>query len=333
MKQQTFTDIEYAGRKRKTKREEFLDSMDALIPWAEWVALVTPFYPDGKRGRPPTGIEKMLRMYLLQCWFSLSDEGVEDAMYDSYAFRKFSRIDFLSEQVPDATTLLKFRKLLIEKGLNERIFRDVNERLEKAGLMVHGGTIADATIVAAPKSTKNESGKRDEEMHQTKKGNEWYFGMKVHSGCDALTGYVHTITATAANVNDITEAHRLIRKDDEVFYGDSGYLGIEKRNEIKDDEHLSRVEYRIAKRPSALKGKLSNGGFNWDREIERRKASVRSKIEWPHLVVKRQFGYCKAAYKGLKKNLNRFFVLFASANLLKVIQGGRTVEFCAVTLR
>lgn len=138
MKQQTFTDIEYAGRKRKTKREEFLDSMDALIPWAEWGALVTPFYPNGKRGRPPTGIEKMLRMYLLQCWFSLSDEGVEDAMYDSYAFRKFSRIDFLSEQVPDATTLLKFRKLLIEKGLNERIFRDVNERLEKAGLMVHG---------------------------------------------------------------------------------------------------------------------------------------------------------------------------------------------------
>ncbi len=278
------------------------------------------------------GIEKMLRMYLLQAWFSLSDEGVEDAMYDSYAFRKFSRIDFMTEQVPDATTLLKFRRLLVEKGINEKLFVDVNARLEKAGLMMHGGTVIDATIIAAPKSTKNKSGRRDGEMHQTKKGNEWHFGMKVHSGCDAQTGYVHTITATAANEHDITEAHRLIRGDDEVVYGDSGYLGIEKRDEIRDDEHLSKVEYRIAKRPSSLKSKIGNGGTDWDREIERRKASVRSKVEWPHLVVKRRFGYCKAAYRGLKKNLNRFYILFASVNLLKVLQGGRSVEFRSVSL-
>jgi IS5 family transposase len=170
-------------------------------------------------------------------------------------------------------------------------------------------------------------------MHQVKKGNEWYFGMKVHSGCDALAGYVHTITATSANEHDITETHKLIREDDEVVYGDSGYLGIEKRDEIKNDEHLSKVEYRIAMRPSALKSKLKNGGKNFDREIERRKASVRSKIEWPHLVVKRIFGYCKCVYKGIKKNLNRFYILFASVNLLKVIWGGRTAEFCAVVSR
>ena len=155
MNQKTFTDAEYNERKHKTKREEFLDKMDSIIPWDEWVSLIEPYYPKGKRGRPPMGIEKMLRMYLLQCWFSLSDAGVEDAMYDSYAFKKFSRIDFLSEQVPDATTLLKFRKLLVDKGINEKIFNDVNMRLEKAGLMVHGGTVVDATIIAAAKSTKN----------------------------------------------------------------------------------------------------------------------------------------------------------------------------------
>ena len=333
MNQLTFTDIEYAGRRRKTKREKFLDEMDGIIPWNEWVEMIKPYYPKGKRGRPPLEIEKKLRMYFLQIWFSLSDEGTEEAMYDSYAFRKFSRIDFTSEQAPDATTLLKFRKLLVENKLNEKLFKDVNERLEKAGLMVHGGTIADATIVAAPKSTKNKEGKRDEEMHQTKKGNEWHFGMKVHSGCDAQTGYAHTITATAANEHDITEAHNLIRDDDDVFYGDSGYLGIEKRDEIKEDEHLSKVEYRIAKRPSALKSKISNGGIDWDREIERRKASVRSKVEWPHHLVKDIFGYRKCVYKGIEKNLNRFYILFMSANLLRCIQGGRAASFCAVRLR
>ena len=158
MKQLTFTDIEYAVRRRKTKREEFLDKMDEIIPWQDWVEMIKPYYPAGKRGRPPLEIEKKLRMYFLQIWFTLSDEGTEEAIYDSYAFRKFSRIDLTSEQVPDATTLLKFRKLLVENKLNEKLFKYVNERLEKAGLMVHGGTIADATIVAAPKSTKNEGG-------------------------------------------------------------------------------------------------------------------------------------------------------------------------------
>jgi IS5 family transposase len=185
MKQQTISDIEYASRKKITKREAFLDAMNEIIPWSHWIKMITPYYPKGKRGRPPLGIALMLRMYLLQIWFSLSDEGIEDAIYDSYAFRKFSQIDFFSQQVPDATTLLHFRHLLEEHELGEKLFEDIKNRLESAGLMMHGGSIVDATIISAPSSTKNREGKRDPEMHQTKKGNEWRFGMKIHSGVDA----------------------------------------------------------------------------------------------------------------------------------------------------
>ena len=193
MKQQTFTDMEYSNRKRLTKREAFLNSMDEIIPWDYWVKMIHPYYPSGKRGRPPRGIETMLRMYLMQVWFSLSDEGIEDAIYDSYAMRNFLHIDFMTEQVPDATTLLKFRHLIEQNRIGEKIFADVKARLEAAGLMMHGGTIVDATLIAAPPSTKNKEGKRDEEMHQSKKGNQWYFGMKVHAGADAGSGYVHTM--------------------------------------------------------------------------------------------------------------------------------------------
>ncbi|MCR5002535.1 MAG: IS5 family transposase, partial [Lachnospiraceae bacterium] len=205
MKQLTMADIEYSNRKRKTKREEFLDAMERIIPWAYWVELIRPYYFNNVRGRKPVGIETMLRMYLMQVWFNLSDEGIEDSIYDSYAMRSFMHIDFTEQQVPDATTLLKFRHMLEKNKIGEKIFADVNDRLDKAGLMMHGGTIVGATIVAAPKSTKNQDGKRDPEMHQTKKGNEWYFGMKVHAGVDAGTGYVHTITGTAANVHDVAE--------------------------------------------------------------------------------------------------------------------------------
>lgn len=256
MKQQTFTDIEYSKRKRKTKREQFLEIMDQIIPWQEWIEIIRPYYLSGKRGRPPRGIELMLRMYLLQIWFSLSDEGLEDSIYDSYAMRSFLRIDFTSEQVPDATTLLKFRHLLEQNGIGEKILADINYRLDVSGLMMHGGTVIDATLIAAPSSTKNAENKRDPEMHQSKKGNQWYFGMKIHAGVDAGSGYVHTITATSGNQHDITEAHQLIREDDEVVYADSGYLGLEKRPEIKENTHLSQVEYRINKKPSQLKMNL-----------------------------------------------------------------------------
>lgn len=328
MKQQTFSDIEYSNRRRKTKREEFLDSMDEMIPWDYWVSIIKPYYPSGKRGRPPKSIETMLRMYLMQNWFNLSDEGIEDAIYDSYAMRSFMHLDFLTEQVPDATTLLHFRHLIEENKIGKRIFDDVKSRLEKAGLIMHGGSIVDATIIAAPSSTKNKEGKRDPEMHQTKKGNQWYHGMKVHSGVDAGSGYVHTITGTPANVHDIDETVKLVREDDHVVYGDSGYSGIGKRDEIKNDDHLSKVEFRINLRPSSIKVPDTYKGTNWDKEIENRKSSTRCKVEHPFLIVKRQFGYAKVAYRGIAKNMNRFHILFASANLVMCTRAGRSKEFC-----
>ena len=328
MKQYTLTDIEYSKRKKKTRREEFLDTMNRMIPWDHWIDLIKPYYPSGKRGRPTRGIETMLRMYLMQNWFNLSDAGLEDAIYDSYAMRSFMNIDFYKEQVPDATTLLKFRHLLEEHHIGEQIFADVNSRLEECGLIMHGGSIVDATIVSAPSSTKNKEGKRDPEMHQTKKGNQWYHGMKIHAGVDAGSGYVHTITATSANVHDIDEAAKLIRDDDEVIYGDSGYSGMEKRPEIESDEHLSQIEYRINVRPSSIEISKNYNGRNWDKEIENRKSSTRCKVEHPFLIVKRQFGYARVVYRGLAKNFHRFNVLFASANIVMCARAGRMEEFC-----
>ena len=330
MKQLSFSDIEYSNRRKKTKREEFLESMDEIIPWSNWVNIIMAYYYNNKRGRRPIDIETMLRMYLMQNWFNLSDQGIEDAIYDSYAMRNFLKINFIDCQVPDATTLLKFRHLLEEHHIGEKIFQDVNDRLEKAGLIMHGGSIVDATIIAAPSSTKNKDGKRDPEMHQTKKGNQWYHGMKVHVGVDAGSGYVHTITGTAANVHDIEETHHLLREDDEVCYGDSGYSGVEKRPEIQSNEHLCNIEFRTNVKPSSLKISSSYKGINWDKEIEKRKSSVRSKVEHPFLIVKRQFGYAKVAYRGIAKNMNRFNILFASANLVKCFRAGRTEEFCRV---
>ena len=324
----TLSDIEYQSRKRVSKREEFLNAMDEIIPWDRWVDIIAPYYPSGKRGRPTRGIITMLRMYLLQNWFNLSDEGIEDAIYDSYCMRTFMGLDFMTESVPDATTLLKFRHLLEEHDLGKAIFDDINVALDQAGLIMHGGSIVDATLIAAPSSTKNEKGERDPEMHSSKKGNQWYFGMKIHIGVDAGTGCVHTVTATSGNVSDISEASKLIRDDDDVVYGDSGYTGLDKRPEIQDDEHHSQIDYRIAVRPSSLKIQNDYQGFNWDKFIESRKASVRCKVEHAFLIVKRDFGYRKVVYKGIKKNLNRFHMLFASANLLMLVRGGRTEEFC-----
>ena len=330
MGQLSFTEAEYSNRRRRTKREDFLDLMDEIIPWKEWSEIIRPYYYQNTRGRRAKEIETMLRMYLMQNWFHLSDEGVEDAIYDSYAMRKFMQLDFSKESVPDATTLTKFRHILEENHLGEKIFADVRERLDRGGMIMHGGTIVDATIVSAPSSTKNKDGERDPEMHQTKKGNQWHYGMKVHIGADAGSGYVHTITGTAANVHDIEEAPKLFREDDHVGYGDSGYLGIEKRDEVKTDPNLSKIEFRINKRPSSIKVNEKNyNGFNWDRYIENRKSSVRSKVEHPFLIVKRQFGYAKIVYRGIAKNLNRFHVLFASANLLMCIRAERIKEFTA----
>lgn len=322
MKQQTFSDFEYSNRKRKTRREEFLEIMEEIIPWDEWVSVIEPFYPSGKRGRPPKGIEKMLRMYLLQVWFNLSDEGTEDAIYDSYAMRKFVGINFLEEDAPDATTLLKFRRLLEQHGLNKLFFEAINRVMVESGHMLKGGTVVDATIINASSSTKNAQKQRDPEMRQTKKGNEWRFGMKCHIGVDAFSGLVHSIEVTPANVHDICAASKLIREDDEVVYGDSGYIGIEKRDEIISDDHLSSIDYRINRRRSSLQ-KVSDNSIDWDRLIEHAKSSVRCKVEHPFRTVKCLFGYRKAAYKGLTKNENRLYSLFTSANLYALASCGR----------
>lgn len=326
MKQQTFSDIEYGGRKRITKRDEFLAIMNEIIPWQEWVNLIAPYYFTNKRGRPAIGIERMLRMFLLQAWFTLSDEGVEDAIYDSYAMRKFMGIDFMTEQVPDATTLLHFRHLMEEHKIGERLFKAILHVMDETGHIMHGGTIIDATIISAPSSTKNEAKERDPEMHQTKKGNVWHFGMKAHTAVDAGTGYVVGVTATAANAHDITEAHHLIREDDEVVYGDAGYLGIEKRPEVTESKHLSSIDYRINVRPGSLARKKDGKINKWDRQIEHDKSSVRCKVEHPYRFVKIQCGFRKAVYRGLEKNLNRLNVLFMSANLWMCARAGRKLN-------
>jgi len=322
MKQQTFADMEYSNRKRQTKRDEFLKIMDDIIPWEEWVAFIKPIYFDNKVGRPARGIEIMLRMYLLQSWFNLSDEAVEDSIYDSYAMRIFMGLDFMTEQVPDATTLCKFRKLLVDHGIAKVFFDAINRCLNEHGHLMRGGTVIDATIIEAASSTKNREGKRDPEMHQAKKGNQWHFGMKTHIGVDAGTGYIHSVTATAANVHDLSEAHNLIREDDEVVYGDAGYLGIEARREISTDSHQSSIDYRINRRPGKVNRLPDGFAKEFERYLERRKSSVRAKVEYAFLLLKRQFGYRKTVYRGIIKNLHRIQILLCSANLLMCAKSG-----------
>ena len=321
--QPSFTDIEYDQRRRVTKRQEFLDQMDQTIPWEAWLGLIRPFYHNKQRGRRPIGLETMLRMYLLQVWFHLSDEAVEDQINDSYAMRQFMRLDFHTAQVPDATTLLHFRHLIEANKLGEAMFAQLGELFEANGWIMRGGSVVDATIIAAPSSTKNTTGTRDPDMHQTRKGAQWYFGMKALIGADAGTGYVHTVTATPANVSDIDETINLVRHDDDVVYADAGYQGIAKRDQVTSDAHLSRVEFRVA----ARKGKLKTMPVH-DQRIESAKAGIRAKVEHPFLILKRDFGFAKTRYRGMAKNLNRLHVGFASVNLL---MRARAVAIMAVS--
>jgi len=323
MKQVSLTDIEYGNRKRKTKREAFLEAMEAVIPWEELISLIEPHYYSGKRGRPPRGIEQMLRMYLLQVWFALSDEGVEEAIYDSYAFKEFMGVDFMGEaQVPDATTLCLFRKLMNESGIAEMLFESLQQFLDKHGKLMHGGTIVDATIVEAPSSTKNAEGKRDPEMHQVKKGNQWYFGERLHVGVDAGTGYIHSVEVTAANVAEREIVPRLLREDDRVMYGDAGYSGMPNRSEIRQDSHLSTIDFRTNTR-NRYHRKTSAPGFDWDRHIEYQKSRVRSKVEYVFLIIKRFFGYRKVRYRGIAKNRTHALMLCFCANLFLLAQSGQ----------
>ena len=317
-KQQNFTDLEYTNRRRTTKLEAFLEKMDATLPWKDWVALVVPYYPNGKRGRRPVEIEQMLRMTMLQTWFNLSDEGIEDAIYDSYAMKTFMVIDFSTgEQVPDATTLCKFRKLLNEHGLQKKFFDQVQQLLAKEGKLVSGGTIVDATIVEAPNSTKNREKKRDPEMHSTKKNTKWYFGMRVHIGTDPYYGFVHDINSTAAKEADGKVESKLLRKDDAVVYGDAGYLKMEKH--VTDG--IDRA-YKINRPRGTFKRHYGDGlAWQYEKEIEKRKSSVRCKVEYVFHIVKDIFRWRKLRYKGIHKNDCHANLLFASANIYMLAMG------------
>lgn len=327
-RQSSFAAVEWSGRRRRTARGRFLEQMDSVVPWADLVALVEPHRPGaGRRGRQPWPTETLLRMFLVQAWLNLSDEGCEDACYDSLAVR-----DFVGcwDGVPDATTLANFRHLVERESLDGSIFGAVVARLEASGLMMHGGSVVDATIVSAPSSTKNARGERDPEMHQVKKGNQWYHGMKCHSGEDAGTGYVHSCAFTAANVPDVCEAHGLVRPDDGFCYADAGYRGVARRDEVAGDPLLSGIDWRVAMGPSKLRSLCD---AQWaDRDEERRKASVRSKAEHPYHILKRTFGYAKCRYRGIAKNAARIRVLLASANLLMVARAGRQADFLRPSL-
>lgn len=230
MKQSSFSDAEFASKKKLTRRDRFLAEIEAATPWPALVAALLPYYPKGDgRGRPPVGLERMLRMYIAQLCFGLSDEGIEDAVYDSQSIRAFVGIDLTHESAPDATTLLKFRRLLENNKLTRRIFDEINGHLADKGLLMREGTIVDATLIAAPPSTKNKDGERDEEMRQSKKGNDWYFGMKAHVGVDMATGLVHTVVGTAGNVSDVTQAYALLHGGEKAVLGDAGYQGVAKR--------------------------------------------------------------------------------------------------------
>jgi len=311
MSQRSFASAEYAMKKR-TRRERFLAEMERIVPWSRLIAVIEPLYPkSGRVGRPPIGVPKMLRMYCLQQWYGLADEALEDALYDSQALRDFVGIDLSRESVPDATTLLKFRRLLQDNDLTRTLFDEINAHLTEQGLLMRAGTIVDATIIAAPSSTKNEGKTRDPDMHQTKKGNQWFFGMKAHIGVDAESGIVHSVVATAANVGDITQAGALLHGEEEVAFGDAGYRGVNKREEAQGPR------WHVAMQPG--KRRKLDLTRKWARlleQAEQLKASVRAKVEHPFHIVKNLFRHKKVRYKGLAKNAAQLFSLFALANLV-----------------
>ena len=295
---------------RATRKAEFLVRMESLMPWVEFCSLIEPYYPKAGNGRPPVGLERMLRMYCIANWFNLSDVACEDSLYDVPVFREFCRIDLGRERVPDATTLLHFRHLLEANNLGAALFAKVGELLLANGMKLSGGTIVDATLIAAPPSTKNKDKSRDPEMHQVKKANEWHFGMKLHIGADSKTGLVHSASVTAANVHDSHQVPNLLHGQETRFYGDSAYRGKAQRERLKEiapkaKDFTNKRAYR--NRPLTDADKATN----------RRKSSVRSKIEHPFLTLKRLWGFAKVRYRGLAKNANRAFAMLAMLNINK----------------
>jgi len=294
---------------KKTRRAQFLEEMEQVVPWAKLCALIEPHYPKVSGGRPPVGVERMLRIYFLQQWFNLSDPAVEEALYDSVVMRDFVGIDLGREPVPDETTVCKFRHLLEEHALGGEMLEAVNLHLQSRGVRITTGTIVDATIIHAPSSTKNREEKRDPEMHQTKKGKQWYFGMKAHVGVDSKTKMIHTVVATAANVADATVLPELLHGEETRVWGDQGYVG---QTEVIHEcapqaQDCTHRRYRYKNRVDEV-----------ERGKNRTKSTVRSKVEHVFGVMKLKFGFVKVRYRGLKKNANRLFATCALVNLFMV---------------
>ena len=317
----SFAWAEYEGKKKITKREIFLAKMEQVVPWSRLMEVIEPYYPkSGKRGRPPIGLERMLRMYFVQQWYGLADEAVEDAVYDSQALRNFMGIDLSRTSVPDATTLMGFRHLLEAHDLTKAMLVEVNVMLMERGLLMTKGTLVDATLIAAPSSTKNKDHARDPEMHQTKKGNQWHFGAKAHIGVDKDSGLVHTLTTTAANVSDVSQTAALLHGQESEVWADAGYVGVEKRENMQQAlaANEQTVQWHVAKRRKTIE-KLDDG---WQKDLaqayEKLKARVRAYVEHPFHVVKNIFKYKKTRYKGLVKNDAQLNVLFALSNLYMV---------------
>jgi len=298
---------------KKTRKREFLEQMEQVVPWGDLVALIAPYYPEGNNGRPPFALQTMLRTHFMQQWFTLSDPAMEEAFFDTPLYREFAQLNEL-ERLPDESTILRFRHRLEKHKLAEKILLSVNELLSQRGLLLKTGTVVDATLIAAPTSTKNKDQARDPDMHSSKKGNQWYFGMKAHIGADAESGLVHTVRGTSGHVSDIAEGNTLLHGQETVAFGDAGYQGIEKRPDAQAD-----VTWHIAMRPGKRKAlDKDNTADAMIDKAEKLKAGVRAKVEHPFRVIKRQFGFVKVRYRGLKKNTAQLFTLFALSNLWMV---------------
>ena len=295
---------------RRTRKREFLDEMQRVVPWAELVGLIEPHSPRARTGRPAFAIETMLRIHFLQQWFGLSDPAMEEALFDVPLYREFAGLDEGLVRLPDESTILRFRHLLERHGLAARMFAAVNATLAARGLTLRAGTAIDATLIAAPSSTKNASGTRDPEMHQTRKGNNWYFGMKAHIGVDVDSGLVHHVVSTAANVHDLHVVDGLLHGRERRVFADSGYRGVAKWSRRK------RIRWDVAMTPGQRRRLDPACPLDALRDkLERCKAAIRARVEHPFRVVKRQFGYIKARYRGLAKNGSQVTTLFMLANL------------------
>ena len=306
-------DYEQSTAKKRTKRERFLAEMEAVVPWEPLVELIEPHYPrtSSKGGRPPYPLETMLRIHLLQQWYDLSDPAMEDALIEVPTMRRFAGIALITDRIPDETTILAFRHLLEQNDLGEQIFEAVKAHLKANGMAMKQGTIIDATIIAAPSSTKNEKRERDPEMHQTCKGKQWHFGMKVHIGVDSESGLVHSVETTAANVHDLTPAAELLHGEETVVYADAGYQGIEKRSEMQG----KGIGFRVAMRPGKRRALPDTPEGRVDDLVETAKAHFRAKVEHPFRVIKQQFGFQKTRLRGMLKNRCKVKVLVALSNL------------------